>query len=56
MHGGKSTGPLTVEGIERIRIARTKHGLHSREAVAFRQRIAQLNREARAVIAFLRGR
>ncbi|WP_084698597.1 HGGxSTG domain-containing protein [Muricoccus aerilatus] len=54
-HGGKSTGPLTTEGIERILIARMKHGRHSGEAVAFRRRIAELNREARAVMAFLRG-
>ncbi|TPG45717.1 hypothetical protein EAH89_26275 [Roseomonas nepalensis] len=54
-HGGKSTGPLTAEGLERIRIARTRHGRSSAEAVAFRRRIAELNREARAVTAFLRG-
>lgn len=54
-HGGKSTGPLTAEGLERIRIARTRHGRASAEAIAFRRHIAQLNREARAVMEFLRG-
>jgi len=28
MHGGKSTGPKTQAGIDRIRRARTKHGLY----------------------------
>ena len=31
------------------------NGRHSGEAVAFRKRIAQLNREARAVMSYLRG-
>ncbi len=29
MHGGKSTGPKTMQGIERIRQARRKHGRYS---------------------------
>src|SRR3954453_12982846 len=32
MHGGKSTGPRTAEGLERSRKARWKHGHYSREA------------------------
>lgn len=31
MHGGKSTGPRTPEGLERSRKARWKHGLYSAE-------------------------
>ncbi len=33
-HGGRSTGPRTAEGIERIRQAQLKHGERTKEAVA----------------------
>jgi hypothetical protein len=43
MHGGSSTGPRTVEGLERSRRARWKHGLYSADAKAearfFRQQV-----------------
>ena len=32
-HGGRSTGPRTAEGIERIRQAQLKHGERTKEAV-----------------------
>ncbi len=32
LHGGKSTGPRTAEGLARLRAARTKHGAYSAEA------------------------
>ena len=47
MHGGKSTGPRTAEGLERSRKARWRHGHYSAEAMAER-------REARASVRFLR--
>lgn len=31
MHGGKSTGPRTIEGLARSRRAAWKHGVYSRE-------------------------
>jgi hypothetical protein len=34
MHGGKSTGPRTAEGLERCRTANLKHGRYSKKAVA----------------------
>lgn len=37
MHGGKSTGAKTLEGRERIRKARTKHGRYSAEAIENRR-------------------
>ena len=37
MHGGKSTGPGTAEGIERIRKMRTIHGRYSAEAIELRR-------------------
>jgi len=33
MHGGKSTGPRTLEGLERCRKAPWKHGRRSAEAI-----------------------
>jgi hypothetical protein len=39
IHGGKSTGPRTPEGLERSRRANWKHGHFSREAKAERSRV-----------------
>jgi hypothetical protein len=33
LHEGKSTGPRTAEGLERMRRAKTKHGLYSAETL-----------------------
>ena len=48
MHGGKSTGPTTPDGLARLAAARTKHGYYSRENRAERRRVAVLKAEARA--------
>jgi hypothetical protein len=39
LHGGKSTGPRTPEGLERSRRANWKHGYYSRQAKAERSRV-----------------
>ena len=39
LHGGKSTGPRTPEGLERSRRANWKHAHYSREAKAERSRL-----------------
>jgi hypothetical protein len=39
LHGGKSTGPRTPEGLERSKRANWKHGYYSREAKAERPRV-----------------
>lgn len=39
-HGGKSTGPKTEAGRQRIAAANLKHGLFSKYAIAQRQEIA----------------
>ncbi len=44
LHGGKSTGPRTAEGLALIRAARTKHGRYS----ADNRRMAELVRRLRA--------
>jgi hypothetical protein len=45
MHGGKSTGPRTTEGLKKSRKARLKHGFYSKEAVEERRMIRQLVKE-----------
>ena len=47
LHGGKSTGPKTPEGIERIRQAHLKHGLYTKEAIAQRKEFNALLRKWR---------
>ena len=53
LHGGKSTGPRTMEGVERIRKARTKHGRYSAKAKAEQRAYRALLRECRAQLAAL---
>ncbi len=50
MHGGKSTGPRTPEGLERSRKANFKHGHYSADSIAARRYISQLLRESRETI------
>ena len=50
MHGGKSTGPRTPEGIARIRAARTKHGRYSAASIARRRAARQAIREIRTLL------
>jgi hypothetical protein len=46
MHGGRSTGPTTAEGLARSRRARWKHGLYSEE---MQQEMRRRRAEARAL-------
>ena len=50
MHGGKSTGPRTAEGLERMRRTNTKHGLYSAETVRVMRAIRALQRGARRML------
>jgi hypothetical protein len=50
LHGGLSTGPKTAEGIERIRRAKTKHGLYSAKAIAERKQFRGLFQDCREVL------
>jgi hypothetical protein len=43
-HGGRSTGPRTVAGRERIRRANWRHGLYSKEHQRFMQRIHEIRK------------
>lgn len=54
MHGGKSTGPRTAEGLERSRKARLKHGHYSAQSMALRRYWRQLLAESRETLGGLR--
>ena len=45
MHGGKSTGPQTPEGLERIRKASWKHGRYSQQIQRERRMMAAMARK-----------
>ena len=46
----KSTGPRTLEGLERSRRANWKHGYYSAESIAMHRYIRWLLRESREMI------
>lgn len=46
MHGGKSTGPKTQEGLERSRKARWKHGYYSVAMRAERKELREILKKA----------
>jgi hypothetical protein len=45
LHGGKSTGPRTSEGIERIRATHLKHGEYTKKAIEERKQFYSLLRQ-----------
>ena len=51
LHGGKSTGPRTAEGLGRSQRARWKHGLYSRETRDIRANSRRQWRELWALLA-----
>jgi hypothetical protein len=51
LHGGLSTGPKTAEGIERIRLAVTKHGRYSQAAKSERRSLRLLMKVCQAELA-----
>lgn len=53
MHGGRSTGPRTAEGLERCRRSRLKHGHYTAEAITERQRGRTAVRELRNLLRVL---
>ena len=50
MHGGKSTGLRTSEGLDRSRKANWKHGYYSADSIAVRRYISWLLRESRRFV------
>ena len=54
MHGGLSTGPRTIEGLDRSRRANLRHGNYSEAAKRIRREVRNLIRRSRAMLADLR--
>jgi hypothetical protein len=48
LHGGASTGPRTKEGLVRLVVARTMHGMYTKEKRAEARRYAEQGRQMRA--------
>ena len=44
VHGGKSTGPRTAEGMARMRASKIKHGLKTKEWLELSRALAELRR------------
>ena len=53
LHGGKSTGPKTEDGLARLTVARTTHGKYTKEKRAAAKRFAKQGRQMRAELAEL---
>src|SRR5262249_8896676 len=51
LHGGKSTGPRTPEGLARSQKANWKHGSYSAEAIADRRKSGEALRLLRGLVA-----
>ena len=47
LHGGASTGPITLDGLARLTKARTKHGKFTKEKRAEARRRAEQGRQMR---------
>lgn len=50
LHGGKSTGPRTTEGLKRSQEARLTHGMRTRAAREETKRVNDLVRQCKAVL------
>lgn len=50
LHGGKSTGPKTQEGLLRLKQARTIHGFYTKESIAERRELRAIFGQSRAIL------
>ncbi len=50
IHGGRSTGPRTPEGLERSRKANLRHGFYSAELISERKYMRQIIRKSRELL------
>jgi hypothetical protein len=50
LHGGRSTGPRTPEGLQRLVQARTVHGGYGAEARAFRRLLRTLKEKQKELV------
>ena len=56
LHGGKSTGARTPEGLQRISEANIKHGRYTKDKLIRKRRAAEVGRECRAKIKIIEQR
>ena len=56
LHGGKSTGARTAEGIQRISDANLKHGHYTKEKLLRKRRTAEVGRKVRAELKIIERR
>jgi hypothetical protein len=54
LHGGKSTGPRTQEGLLRMKESKTKHGRYSKERIeekrAFHMQLQQTKKQLEGIL------
>src|SRR5438874_9851567 len=50
MHGGRSTGPRTPEGLERSKLARLTHGFYSAAEQESRRQVRRLLQDSRELL------
>ena len=55
MHGGKSTGAITQEGLKKISKTHFKHGKYTKEILEERKHFAELLRDDREFLKHLRS-
>ena len=56
LHGGKSTGARTPEGLRRISEANLKHGRYTKDKLERKRRAAEVGRECRAKLKIIKQR
>jgi hypothetical protein len=50
LHGGKCTGAKTAEGLAKIKLANTKHGFYSTEAITERKCAREFMKKASSTL------
>ncbi len=50
LHGGKSTGPRTAEGLARVKAARTTHGAFTAESRQLRALVRELRQRGKKLV------
>jgi len=56
LHGVKSTGARTTDGLQRISTSNLKHGHYTKDKLAKRRRSAEVGRECRAQLKIIEQR
>jgi len=56
LHGGRSTGARTPEGLQRISAANLKHGRYTKDKLERQRRAAEVGRECKAKLKIIEQR